>query len=471
MTNEGQLGSSFRDPSGFVYRRDGAVLRQVNRCYAEDYERLFASGLYEKLTSNRLLLPHEEIDPATAVGPEHYRTLRPEQLDFVSHPYEWCFSQLKEAALLTLRIQRLALGCGMGLKDASAYNVQFHQGRPVFVDTLSFERYREGTPWVAYRQFCQQFLAPLALMSRVDIRLQGLLRLHIDGVPLDLAASLLGRTWFDLGLTTHIKMHARFQQRFESAGSGAEGAARFERARGALPKQGLSNLVRDLESVVGKLDWEPRGTEWADYDSRDSYAAGALDHKTATVGELVAEVSPERVWDLGANTGAYSRLASETASHVVAFDADPACVERNYRHLREAGNDRVLPLLLDLVNPSPAIGFANRERESLSDRAGPDLILALALIHHIAISNNVPLGRIAAFLAELAPALVIEWVPKGDARVKTLLATREDVFPDYTREGFEAAFGAWWETEKAIDLAGSERTLYLLRRRSGKAVT
>jgi len=451
--------ASFRDPSGFVFQRNGAILRQVNQQYASEYEQLMSSGLYEALVSKRWLIPHEEVtdDPGDA---EHFRTLRPERIDFISQPYEWSFSQLQDAALLTLRIQREALAFDMTLRDASAYNVQFQHGRPIFIDTLSFGHYREGDPWVGYRQFCQHFLAPLALMSRRDIRLQRLLVTHIDGIPLDLAVSLLPRrTWLNLSLTMHLWMHARFQRRFEGGGEQAAAQTR------TLAKSAHLNLIRALEGTVGKLDWQPQGTEWADYYRGDSYEEDALEHKQELVEKFLSQISPSHVWDLGANTGVYSRIASKLGARVCSFDVDPACVERNYREVRANGEEAILPLLLDLVNPSPSIGWANRERRALVDRSNADAILALALIHHLAISNNVPLSHISRLLADLSEHLIIEFVPKSDAKVRTLLATREDIFPNYTRAGFEAAFRADWTIAEAVDIQGSERTLYRLERR------
>jgi ribosomal protein L11 methylase PrmA len=467
------LGASFRDPSGYVFQRDGVVYRQVNRCFSDDYDLLMSSGLYERLVAKHLLIPHQEVEvelePAIPrdtprLSVDRYRILRPEQLDFVSYPYEWCFSQLKDAALLTLRLQREALAKDMTLKDASVYNVQFQRGRPVMIDTLSFERYREGQPWVGYRQFCQHFLAPLALMSRRDVRLNQLLRSHLDGVPLDLARQLLPlRCWLNFGLLMHIRMHARYQQRYEASGDGDETSAK-PRVR-AVSKSALGNLIRALENTVKGLRWAPEGTEWAEYYSGDSYEAEALDHKKVVVRGFLDAIAPSRVWDLGANTGVYSRIAAEQGAAVVSFDVDPACVERNYLDVRKHKEERVLPLLLDLVNPSPAIGWANAERSSLAQRRHPDAILALALIHHVAISNNVPLPHIADFFAELAANLVIEFVPKSDAKVKVLLASREDIFPSYTREGFEAAFARAFEILETVEIPGSERTLYRMRRR------
>lgn len=468
QTMSGQaVGASFRDPSGFIFEHAGRVYRQVNQCYAEDYDQLMSSGLFETLVSKKLLVGHEEVTPPAPPSPEHYRTLLPEQIPFISYPYEWCFSQLKDAALLTLRLQRLAIRHEMSLKDATSYNVQFLHGRPIMIDTLSFERYREGDPWVGYRQFCQHFLAPLSLMCKRDVRLLEMMRVHIDGIPLDLATSLLPiRSFLDRGLYLHLRLHARYQRRYESAVSAkADAAARAPRSR-PLSKRAVSNLVEDLRSAVRKLDWTPRGTEWAEYYCGDSYRDNSLEHKQTLVRAHLRELAPSCVWDLGANTGVYSRIAAESCPRVVSFDIDPACVERNYREVKQAKEERVLPQLLDLVNPSPALGWAHDERSSLAQRAQADVVLALALIHHIAISNNVPLPKIAAYLAQLAPNLVIEFVPKNDPKVEILLATRQDIFPSYTREGFESAFRGYFEIVARNDIRGSDRTLYRMRRRS-----
>ena len=457
---EGALGASFRDPSGFIFEQDGTIYRQVNRVYAEDYDRLMSSGLYVELVDRGLLLPHEEVPSPLPDTGGAYRTLRPERIGFISYPYEWCFSQLKDAALTTLRVQRTALRHDMILKDASAYNVQFVRGRPMFIDTLSFARYEEGTPWVGYRQFCQHFLAPLALVAHRDARLLQLLRVHMDGIPLDLARALLPlRAWLNPHLLLHIRFHAGYQRRY--AGD-TEAASKVRR----MSKQSLANVVKALESATKKLQWKAEGTEWAEYYGGSSYEEGAAAHKRAVVAEYLDEIAPSEVWDLGANTGVFSRIAAGRGIETLAFDVDPACVDRNYRQVRKDGETRLLPLLLDLTSPSPALGWAIEERDSIVDRSSADAAMALALIHHLAISNNVPLGRIAAFLARLAGDLIVEFVPKSDPKVAVLLATREDVFPDYTEAGFEAAFGAIFEIERKTRLEGSERTLYRMRRRA-----
>lgn len=458
MTNpDGALAASFRDPSGFVFSRDGVLYRQVNASYQPHYEKLHQSGLYDHLTAAGRLVRHDEIDPGSVAAEGAYRVIKPRRVPFVSYPYEWCFAALKDAALVTLDIQLAALDHGMTLKDASAYNIQFIDGRPVMIDTLSFEVREEGAAWAGYRQFCQHFLAPLALMSRVDVRLNQLLCRFIDGVPLDLASRLLPRrTRLRPALLLHIHLHAASQKRH--AGTSKPAAAR----RPQISDRGIKGIVSGLRSALNNMTWKPPPTEWGDYYDHTNYSKAATDHKADVVSAMVETVRPRQVWDLGANTGRYSRIAAATGASVLAFDVDPAAVEANYRCMKENREDNLLPLLLDLTNPSPGIGWHNREREPIESRGRPDLILALALIHHLAISNNVPLERIASYFRQLGGGLVIEFVPKSDSQVQRLLATREDVFADYDRQAFERAFARHYRIEQTVDIPETRRTLYLM---------
>src|SRR5690349_16224361 len=459
--NSGQLSASFRDPSGFLFSRGGVLYRQVNRKYEQEYARLMESGLYEKLVKAGLLIPHIEVDqpPADSTGDVSgaiaYKVIQPEHVPFISYPYEWSFGELKDAALTTLSIQKRALKVGMSLKDASAYNIQFVRGRATLIDTLSFETYQEGRPWVAYRQFCQHFLAPLALMALKDVRLNQLLRVYIDGLPLDLASELLpGSTRFNFGLLTHIHLHAGAQKRY----AGEEVKSRG----GSMSKQAMIGLIESLESTVRKLEWKPGGTEWGNYYDITNYSDAAFEHKKQLVREWSARTKPELVWDLGANNGVFSRVAGEAGAFVVSSDIDPAAVEQNYRQVKSAKEENLLPLLLDLTNPSPSIGWANEERDSFGRRGPADMVLALALIHHLAISNNVPLPQLADFFATTGKWLVIEFVPKSDSQVQKLLVSREDIFPTYTREGFESAFSRRFKICEAVGVRESERVLYLM---------
>lgn len=458
------VAGSFRDPSGFVYRSQGRIYRQVNQSYREHYDLLISSGLYDRLASERMLVPHEEIDDIESPLPElRYKTLRPETLPFISYPYEWSFSQLKHAALLTLAVQHAALDCGMTLKDCSAYNIQFSKGRPIFIDTLSFEPYVEGPPWTPYQQFCRHFLGPLALMSLTDVRLQKLMQVYVEGIPLDLVSKMLPwKTRLGLGLGLHIHAHARSTTRYEDKP--------VERATMAhkVSKTAFLGLLDNVESTVRKLTYKAAGTEWAEYYSDDSYTSAGLDSKKQIVTDFLTKAAPKIVWDLGANTGVHSRLACAMGADVIAFDIDPACVERNYLQVVRSKEENLLPLLLDLTNPSPGIGWNNEERQPIGGRANADTVMALALIHHLAISNNLPLGRIAEFLGSLCKSLVIEFVPKSDHKVKKLLATREDVFRSYTRQGFEQEFSQVFDIIESRQVAESDRVLYLMRTRTSQ---
>ena len=461
MTVAHRLPASFRDPSGFLFQRDGVLLRQVNRSYRGDYTRLVESGLHQALVDEGLLVAHEETEAQPADPALAYKVIRPSRLGFISYPYEWSFSQFKDAALATLAIQRRALEFGMSLKDASAYNIQFHRGRPLLVDTLSFEAYREGEPWVSYRQFCQHFLAPLALMAYRDVRLSRLLAAHIDGLPLDLAVRLLPwRTRASLPLLLHIHLHAASQRRYAR-----RPVVRPDHRR-AVTKIALLGLIDSLESPIRALRLGQRKTDWDGYYAENNYTPAAMEHKQALVSDFLDRVRPRGLWDLGANTGVFSRLASTRGIPTVAFDADHGAVELNYLKCVADGDQHLLPLLMDLTNPSPALGWRSQERASLLSRGPVDAVLALALIHHLAIANNVPLDSLAEFVHQLGEWALVEFVPKNDSQVQRLLAFREDVFPDYTREGFEQAFGRLFSICTVEPIRESERLIYVLKGRS-----
>ena len=476
---------SYRDPSGFVFRRDGVLYRQVNAVFAYDWAAFESSGLHADLISEGVLVADRPAAIDLAPEPLAVAVIRPDEIGFISHPFEWSFSQLKDAALLTLRAQAMAGERGMTLRDASAYNVQFRDGRPVLIDTLSFERVRAGAPWKPYRQFCENFLAPLALMAHRDGRLGQLLRTWIDGVPLDLASELLPRrTRFSAGLAAHIHLHARAQRRHAGdagtadarsagAGPGAAGADAAPRVVTMSDNRRLA-LLDHLRRTVEGLHLPAHGTEWADYADQTSYSATGTSSKEAIVRrmlEAAAAAGGRRAWDVGANTGRYSTIAAEAGFEVLAVDGDWAAVERNYLALRAAGERRIMPLLADIADPSPAIGWANAERASLIERAYADVVVALALVHHLAIGRNVPLEMVAQLLARLAPNLVVEWVPKEDPMVQRLLSAREDIFPGYTVEGFKEAFERRFEVVEEAPIEDSKRILFRMRRRDSPRVS
>jgi hypothetical protein len=452
--------ASFRDPSGFLFTDKGTLYRQVNEEYKAHYDKLMESGLYHSLVERKLLIPHEEVKIAPPEKAIAYKVIRPDRIPFISYPYEWSFSQYKDAAVTTLAIEMLALDKGMTLKDASVYNIQFLEGSPLLIDTLSFEIYEEGSPWVAYRQFCQHFLAPISLMALTDIRLQQLMWVYIDGIPLDLASSLLpGKTHFNMGLELHIHRHAASQKKY--AGKGEE--AKVKEAR--ITKLSYQGLIDNLQGTIKGLNWEGVGTEWGDYYDATNYTTAAFERKKSLVGEFIDQVNPKMIWDLGANNGEFSRIGSGRGIFTVSSDIDPVAVEKNYQECRKLKEKNLLPLLIDLTNPSPGIGWENNERTSFIERGPVDMVMALALIHHLAISNNLPLERVGEFFARAGEWLIIEFVPKDDSQVQRLLSSRKDIFPKYNEAGFESSLGADFKLIRKEPIEGSKRTLYLYRRK------
>jgi ribosomal protein L11 methylase PrmA len=468
MANSQPHAGSFRDPAGFVFTEGDKLYRQVNQAGKDDYELFMSSGLYQNLVDDGLLVAHKETkkQPAGELG---YKVIEPEKVPFLSYPYEWSFSQLKDAALLTLQVQQRALNHGMILKDASAFNVQFIGKQPILIDTLSFMKYTPGEPWEGYRQFCEHFVAPLALARYTSLDVLKLLRVDIEGISLELACSLLpGKTKYKPGLLSHLYLHNAAQKKYENTAS--------ERSDHQVKKRSVSTfalkgIVASLERTVQKLEAPKQHTEWGDYYTFTNYSDTAFAKKRTIVDDMLASVSPKpnMVWDIGANNGEFSVLAANRDIDTVAFDIDPIAVDRNYRASSdEVQRQRMLPLVQDVANPSPGLGFMGTERESLFQRGPADVVMALAIIHHLAIGRNLPLPRLAEFLAATAKHVIIEFVPKGDSKVDILLASRRDVFAEYDAEHFEAAMSEHFKLVKKTPISKSKRTMYLYKRKTTK---
>lgn len=454
-----RVPSSFRDPSGFVFEREGRLYRQISSRYAGQFRKLVECRFLDKLVEERLLIPFEIVSREEALTEDADVVIRPDRVPTISYPYEWCFDQLRDAALATLEIQRLSLESGFTLRDATAYNIQFHRGKPTLIDTLSFEDLAEGAPWRAYRQFCQHFLAPLCLAAYLDPRLIALSQMHLDGIPLDLATKMLpNRAHLNSGVAIHLLMHAK-------ANANQDAVPRTGRAVG---KHGHLALVDSLRRTVAGLKPPTGGTEWSNYYSETNYSESAQTSKRAAIAALLNLVDEPvaTCWDLGANNGEYSRLALEKGWHTVAWDMDHSAVSAAYAYAKRHGEANLLPLVQNFASPSPRIGWNLAERESLADRGPADIALALALVHHLAIGNNVPLTAVAEFLSTLGRWVVIEFVPKEDSQVQRMLKGREDIFDRYNLDEFERAFSERFETIRCMPIRDSLRSVHLLRRRA-----
>jgi SAM-dependent methyltransferase len=452
---------SFRDWDSRVFYDGERVLRVLSEDGLQDWLALSESKLFSEAVAERKLIGTTRVDeplPADAAA-----VLEHERIPFVSYPYEWTFSMLRDAALLQLALLRRAIESGMILKDSSPYNVQFRGAQPVFIDVGSFERLREGEPWAGYRQFCMLFLYPLLLQAWKDVPFQPWLRGSLDGItPHEARGLLSSRDLLRRGALSHVVLHERLERRYEEKEADLKGELR----KAGFKKELILANIRGLERLIGRLRWDPARSPWSEYGPETTYSHDDAERKARFVADAVASEQPRLVWDLGCNEGRHARIAAEHAEYVVAMDADSLVVDRLYRALRDENESRILPLTVNVVDPPPALGWRGRERRPLPDRGRPDLTLALALIHHVSIGGNVPIAELLDWLQGATGSLVVEFVSPEDPMARRLLARkRPGDHPDYRADWFEQCLKERFDVVRSEPLSrqGTARTLYLAR--------
>lgn len=448
--------ASFKDPAGFVFQYNGKVYRQVNQSYADNYRLLMQSGLCDKLVQKKWLLSHTEINDNLTGRDNWYLTLLPEQLPFISYAYEWSFDMLRDAALLTLKINKAAIEHGLVLKDATPFNIQFYKGKPVFIDTLSFEKYDETKPWIAYRQFCECFLFPLYLTHYTGMDATRLLSVYPDGLPVAVVATLLPfKSRFDLSVWMHVHLQKNIQQK--NTGN--------KQVQVAFTKKKLLLLLNGLTETIKRLSIDSGVTTWSNYYTETILSAAYLQEKEKIFREYLTPISFNSALDLGANDGYFSKIAAEKGSRVIATDFDSKCINTLYKEIKTNKITTITPLVIDISNPSPAIGFNNKERTSFIDRVQSDLVLALALIHHLVFGKNIPLVMLPEFFASLTSQyLIIEFVPFEDEKVKLLIQNKEQYHKDYSVNVFEEVFSIRFSIIQKQIITETNRVLYLMKR-------
>jgi ribosomal protein L11 methylase PrmA len=457
---------SFRDRDSRVVITDDAILRALSPEGAGDWDALAASPLLETLVSKGELIPTKEVDVSALNGSTDLlptgvtRVLEHERVPFISYPYEWTFSQLQDAALLQLDLGIAAVDEGLMLKDATPYNVQFQGSSPVFIDVGSFEKIPEGLPWVGYRQFCMLYLYPLLFQAHKDIPFHPWMRGSIDGIqPIDAIKVFSLRDRLRKGVFLHTSLHARLDRRANKSGPGS--AEENKNKRTVKPEQVKAHMA-SMRRLVSKLKWKTGETSWSGYRASNTYSGDDDQRKQTFVAEVAASKSPALTWDMGCNDGAYSRIAAENSERVVAFDFDHATVEALYRSLKVEGNTKILPLVGNLADPSPGLGWRGLERRTLADRGAPDLMLALALIHHVSISANIPIAEFLEWVKDLGSTLLIEFPKRTDPMVRALLANKQEgANLDYDLDNFELELGRRFNIEKREELPSGDRVLYL----------
>jgi SAM-dependent methyltransferase len=453
---------SFRDRDSKVLYDDREVLRGLSERGLADWRALESSALYSRFSESGQLVGSELIDTDSSDRNGWAALLRHERIPFVSYPYEWTFSMLKDAALLQLDLTLAGLDEQLMLKDGSPYNVQWRGTRPVFIDVGSFERLRPGEPWVAYRQFCMLFLFPLLLEAYRGLSFQTLLRGSLEGIEPDACRRMLRlRDLIRPGVLNNVVLHSRLQR---ANGDGGGGLRRELEAAGFSTQMIRTNVTR-LRKLVSGLQPASTDSSWSEYGHTNTYSSDEIELKAEVVRQVACALQPELVWDIGCNDGRFSRIAAQHAKYTLALDADRATVEHLYRSLVADDIDSILPLVLDVADPSPALGWRNLERKTLPERGQPDLILCLALVHHLSITRNVPLGGFVEWLRSLDSAALIEFPDPHDPMVRRLLeAKRVGTHDDYTRGNFEQLLAEQFTVETSTAVS-STRTIYFARPR------
>ncbi|WP_347374291.1 class I SAM-dependent methyltransferase [Aequorivita sp. Q41] len=449
--------ASFRDPSGYMFY-DGKTLRRViNPIYFPQYNKLTESGFFKTLISNGLLISHEE----TSVSSEEI-IITPEKIPFITNPYEWSFEQYKHAALHTLKIQKYALSKGFILKDASSYNVTFYKGKPVFIDTLSFDFYEEGTPWRAYKQFITHFLGPLVLAKYHGTEIFKMMQTHIDGIPVKLISSLLPtRSKLSSVLYPNIHLLAKMESKHSED-------YKAETKITKLSKKAQENILESLYDYIKNLSLK-ESSEWGDYYSKTNYDEAAFEAKKTLIKSWIKPLAPQKLIDVGGNDGTFARTVIDSVPDIIVTDIDSNAVDFNYQQLQKNKETNMLPFVCDVLQPAPGIGFNNTERNSLIKRLAayaPDVTMALALIHHITLSGNVPFEKSAEFFASFSKYLIIEFPTRADSWVTSLLVRKREFinhFDFYNEEAFEKGYLNYFTLEKKETVEGTNRLLYLLK--------
>ena len=449
--------SSFRDPSGYVFIEDNKVKRVINPIYFEQYKALTDSGFYKTLFDKKYLIPHQEVSST-----ESEISIEASKIPFINYPYEWSFLQYKHAALLTLKIQKLCLENNFTLKDASAFNITFHEGKPIFIDTLSFDFYQENNPWLAYKQFIMHFLGPLVLTKCFGQDYLKTLSQNLEGISLQKLSKLLPfKSYFSPTILTNIHLLAKYDKKYESD---------KKTVNNNLSKSSQIKLLDGLYDFISNLSVNEK-TEWDHYYNQINYNEVAYQFKKEVVKDWFLSIKGKNLIDIGGNDGTFSRELKDISKLIIVADVDPNAVEQNYKQVLKNKEKMILPIVADVLNPSANYGFNNEERFSFIDRvkdSNLDGCLALAVIHHITLSGNIPFSLSAQFFSKMAPNLLIEFPARNDSWVQFLLDSKREVknhFDFYNEDNFEKEYSVYFEILDKQKIASSERILYSLKRR------
>ena len=457
---------SYKDPAARVFIKDGLYYRYIFDTYKKEYDHLMESGLYQELIDQELIIAHEEIATAEAGV---YKLLKPSQISFQSYPFEWSYTQWHKAILSFLKINQIALQYGMLLKDATPFNFYLQGGKAILLDTSSFTFFEEGAPWLAYRQFCSEFLSPLALMYYKGQKWSRITRTHLRGFPLNFVSKQLPlKSWFNIAVLLHVHMHAKYAN---AEGSTAKAKNNLANASNKVQPKGFSTekLSSLLDLILCSIQkWKQAyqyEKHWLDYYEQDIVSEQYLVHKEQIIQSWLEKIKPTRVLDLGANTGKFSLLASKYASQVIALESDDICVDTLEAEIQKQNLQDVYVLMQELAETSPNLGVDEKEMASIFTRAKSDMVMALAVEHHLHISNQISFDQIAEMFSMFTSKyLIAEFVPASDPKVQLLVMDRNKDLSTYTMENFCNSLFLYFKIIEVVDLKGSERKLILLEK-------
>lgn len=455
---------SFQDRESRVVYFDNRIFRALSPRALSAWDLLQGKPFFQRMVTEGKIIPSRQVESPDIRGilTEEAGLLEHQRIQAISYPYEWSFGMLKDAALLHLELLLAALDEDMMLKDSSAYNVQWQGAHPVFIDVGSFEALNLGAPWVGYRQFCQMFLYPLLLQAYKNVSFHPWMRGSIQGIsPQDFCNLLSLPDLLKPGVFVHGFLHARLQQDFADLATGSEAVGELKATR--YSPEMIRGILQGLQKIIGNLDWQEKHSTWSDYADHNTYDTQARQEKAAFVEQVIAQCHWPLVWDIGCNAGNFSRIAARNADYVLALDSDHLTVEHLYQRLKQEKIGNILPLVYNLADPSPGLGWQGQERKPLEERAKPDLILCLALIHHMVIQHNIPLKDFVNWLAGFNSSLIIEFVDREDPMVKRLLTFKQDNYKDYEPANFERCLGEAFHLERKQTLSTGTRTLYYCR--------
>jgi hypothetical protein len=457
VTNKASHSSSFRDPSGHVFIEEGKVMRVIKPIYFKQYFALKNSGFFDKLFKNNLLITHKEVSSS-----DKEIIIQPEQIPFITYPYEWSFSQYKEAALLTLKIQKYSLENDFSLKDASAFNITFYKGQAIFIDTLSFDFYIEDSPWRAYKQFVTHFLGPLLLAYYHGSQSLKMMSNFIDGIPTKMIASMLPfKTKLNPFLYSNVHLLSKFEDKFNNDFNEKTKTT-------SLSNKAQLNIITSLYNFIRKLSLKET-SEWGNYYNKINYTDKAFLYKSDIINTWIDNLQPKTLIDIGGNDGTFVRKLNAAIEHALVCDIDNNSVDVNYKIIKENNETYITPFVLDILNPSASVGFNNTERFSFIKRIkefSPDVTMALAVIHHMSLSGNIPFKMSAKFLASFSKHLIIEFPKREDSWVERLLNNKAEFkghFNFYNEDSFERDYALFFDVLEKQIIKDSNRIMYLLK--------